>query len=75
MIVKSWTRREVGRRYTDVPVSDNSQTPHRVPFVVLRTATLEEWIADARTELPPPSAHAIRHAQQPGMHFYQISVD
>lgn len=75
MIVKSRDRRVVGQVYAGLFVFDNARTPHRVPFQVLRTATLDEWIADATSDQPPPTQHAIRHAAQPGMHFYEISVD
>lgn len=74
MIVRSSLALQIG--YQGVGLMDHFGTPHTTqPYVVLRLATLEEWIVDVQSirGLSRPSSRDLPFLRQ--SFYYAVSVD
>ena len=74
MIVGADRPKEVGKRY-EMPVTDIQGNPYRLPFVVLREATEEEWIEDMRNSNASEERIKETLSLSPDAFYYQISID
>lgn len=59
----------IGARYVGI------QGHGQQPYLVLREATREEWLASALDNGHTPNAAALDHASRPGCKFYEVSTD
>jgi hypothetical protein len=60
--------RKIGERYKGID-TDGAEFPDQ-PFVVLREATVEEWLAEREPGAPLPSNRDLTRAL-----FYKVSLD
>ena len=71
MILGSYVPRIVGQVY-DEPIADGDGNVHRMPSMILREATREEWVAacleNGKTEEDIARAKV-------GDYFYDVSID
>lgn len=67
MIMGCREEREIGKRY-DGYVTDSQMKRHKMPYVVIRKATYEEWVEENKDN--PNIIFAPKDAN-----FYEVSVD
>ena len=74
MIVSSPDEFEVGQVLAG-GIVDYQNVYHEQPALVLRRATLSEWVAEAEADGVSASGIGLTVAQAPGLYFYEVSID
>lgn len=64
----------IGQRATGL-VDQHEQIHAAQPFLVLREATVDEWIAEAEADGMALTPGQRAHARGPDVFFYEVSLD
>lgn len=77
MVMRCDERMEVGKRYVKTVSDVLDGITHNVPGLVLREATMEEWMRDARAMNPDLTDEYLRRfaARYPVPYYYDIAFD